>query len=1140
MVPGGLRRRSVYVSLLLAIAAAGPTGDAAVSAARSAGAARPVSHALTVSLDPERHAAGVADEVRLPARPAGGSVEFVLSASFAVTRSDPPARELPLGDIAPFFGLNAGPGDGPAPLKRYRVALPEGQTTLSLSYEGKVDFPLSPEKEQYTRGFRQTAGSIGAQGVYLAGHSFWYPVFGPGLIEFTLDVRQPAGWHVVAQGSGTSRDAAGRARWDSEGPTDEIYLVGGPLEVFRDRAGEVETLVYLHEPDRSLAAKYLDATGQYLEMYRRLIGPYPYGKFALVENFWETGYGMPSFTLLGPEVIRFPFILASSYPHEILHNWWGNSVFVDFASGNWSEGLTAYLADHLIQEQRGAGAEYRRATLQKYRDYVREGRDFPLTGFRGRESSSTEAVGYGKALMAFHMARLEVGDEAFRRALAAFYRDFRGKRASFDDLRRALETAGGGDLGRFFHDWIARVGAPSLAVEGTWARAGDNGGWRVGGLLRQVQGGGMFALDVPIAIQTTSGVERHSVHLDGERQRFEFEARGRPLVLHVDPDFDLFRRLDPRETPPSIGQIFGEPRVLAVVPAGAPERERHAWRALFEGWRSPGHDIEVRTDREIARLPADRAAWIAGRDNRFAPLALRAGEASLAPGAAVLGGQEVPFANHSIVTVARHPDAVDKAIGLLIVEPAEALAGLGRKLPHYGKYSYLGFEGTEPTNTVKGQWPASDSPLAVRFEGAGTASGNAPAPLEPERRNALAELPPPFSTRALAGHVAFLADPARGGRMPGTAGHDQAARYIAEQFEAMGLAPGGDAGYLQPFDLPPDPARVAAGGTSAEAANVVAYIRGTRPEWKDQSVVVSAHYDHLGTGWPDVHKGDEGRVHPGADDNASGVAVLLELARVFAAAGAPPRSIVFVAFSGEEAGRLGSRHYVDHAYLFPVSQAIGVINLDTVGRLGSQPLSVLGTGSATEWPHIFRGASFVTGVESTSVPASPESSDHASFTARGVPAVQLFSGAHADYHRPGDTPDTIDVAGLVKVAAVAREAVAYLAERPQPLTATAASSAPSAPVGEGRPGERRAGLGTVPDFAFAGPGVRVASVVAGSPAERAGLRAGDVLRAIDGAPVADLRGYSALLRSLAPGRAVRITILRDGKEQVVEATLAER
>ncbi len=218
-----------------------------------------------------------------------------------------------------------------------------------------------------------------------------------------------------------------------------------------------------------MAGKYLAATAQYLEMYRQLIGPYPYRKFALVENFWETGYGMPTFTLLGREIIRFPFIINSSYPHEILHNWWGNSVFVDYESGNWCEGLTAYLADHLIAEQRGTGDEYRRSTLQKYRDYVKDGRDFPLTAFRSRESASTEAVGYGKALMAYHMLRLSVGDDAFRKGIARFYRDFKGKRASFADFQKTMEAVGGRD----FTPVLRGLGGPS-------GRARPGGGGRHG------------------------------------------------------------------------------------------------------------------------------------------------------------------------------------------------------------------------------------------------------------------------------------------------------------------------------------------------------------------------------------------------------------------------------------------------------------------------------------------------------------------------------------------------------------------------------------------------------------------------------------------------------------------------------------
>ena len=252
-------------------------------------------------------------------------------------------------------------------------------------------------------------------------------------------------------------------------------MVGGPLVVYREAAGAVEALAYLRQKDDALAGKYLQATAQYVEMYRGLIGPYPYGKFALVENFWETGYGMPSYTLLGPQVIRFPFILSSSYPHEILHNWWGNSVFVDYETGNWCEGLTAYMADHLIQEQRGRGEDYRRDTLQKYRSYVREGRDFPLTEFRSRHSAATEAVGYGKTLMVFHMIRQRIGDEAFHKWAARFYREYRGKQASFADVRKSLEAVAGQDLGRLFADHVERPGAAMLLVTGGRVIPRDSG-----------------------------------------------------------------------------------------------------------------------------------------------------------------------------------------------------------------------------------------------------------------------------------------------------------------------------------------------------------------------------------------------------------------------------------------------------------------------------------------------------------------------------------------------------------------------------------------------------------------------------------------------------------------------------------------
>jgi aminopeptidase N len=1100
-------------------------------------------HSLRLTLDPSRHWIAVKDTLSFPAE-GPREVQFLLSAALHLTNSDPAVAPLAGASGGRFLGINASTEGllAEGKLKRYGVTLPPRSRSLRVEYEGRFDFGLADQKQEYTRGFRETLGIVSPEGVYLAGSGFFYPYIDERLVEFDLEAPTPEGWHLICPGNGTSRDEEGVARWDSHGPVDEITVVGGPLVVYRDAAGPVETFVYLRQKDDALAGRYLTATAQYLEMYRGLIGSYPYGKFALVENFWETGYGMPSYTLLGSQVIRFPFILTSSYPHEILHNWWGNSVFVDYETGNWCEGLTAYMADHLIQEQRGRGEEYRRDTLQKYRNYVKGDGDFPLSEFRSRHSAATEAVGYGKTLMVFHMLRERVGDDAFQTWARTFYREYDGKRAGFVDVRKSFEAASGQDLGRFFADHVGRAGAAALEVEHTAERAMPEGSWEVSGVLKETQPGTPLLLDVPVVVQTSGAPASVTVRIEGREAPFQVKTDSQPVALHVDPWFDVFRLLDPRETPPSIGQIFGEPRILAVLPSDAGSGEVEGYRALVEGWRSESHQPEIRTDAEVTELPADRAVWLLGRTNRLAARLFSSGSGFTIDGQELVVEREaMPLAGHSAVIVRRHPGNVEKAVGWIFSEPLAALPGLGRKLPHYGKYSYLGFEGDEPANVLKGQWAATDSPLRVDLRPAGE-RGTAMAALALPPRKALAELPPVFSRKDLMAHVEWLSAPEREGRGIGTKGLDAAADYVAAQFKAIGLAPGGEAGtYFQPFASPRSPS-----GTPVTLRNVIGVLQGTKADWKGQSALLTAHYDHLGFGWPDVHKGDEGRLHPGADDNASGVAVMLELAKVLAAGGKPRRTIVFVAFSGEEAGLLGSRHYVEHP-VFPLDRTIGVIDLDTVGRLFDGKISVIATGSASEWQHIFRGAGFVTGVEGQMIPEPLESSDQKSFIDAGVPAVQIFTGAHADYHRPGDTADKIDAAGLVKVATYVKEAIQYLGEREEPLTNTilgtkgdASATAPAATKGAPGGTGRRVSFGSVPDFAFAGPGVRVSGVTPGSPAEKAGVKEGDVLLKVDGKHVADLRGFSDILRGLAPGQTVKAVVMRGGQELTLDVTVVER
>jgi hypothetical protein len=383
--------------------------------------------------------------------------------------------------------------------------------------------------------------------------------------------------------------------------------------------------------------------------------------------------------------------------------------------------------------------------------------------------------------------------------------------------------------------------------------------------------------------------------------------------------------------------------------------------------------------------------------------------------------------------------------------------------------------------------------------------------------------------------VRRLADPELAGRGLGTPGLDAAAEYIAEQFRAAGLEPAGDPerGYFQSWE-----ARAGEPEHDVTLRNVVGVIRGSDPQRNAESVVIGAHYDHLGLGWPDVRAGNAGKIHHGADDNASGVAVLLELARVLANGPRPQRSIVFVAFTGEEAKRLGSRHYVQAARTqYPAEKVIGMLNLDTVGRLGDGPLYAIGAASAREWAHILRGAGYVSGVRVEAVTEPLDSSDQVSFAERGIPAVQLFSGAHADYHRPSDTPDKIAAEGLVKVAALTREAVEYLAGGDVRLTAAGVPAASQPSSGQEA---RRVALGTVPDFAYSGKGVRLSGVNPGSPAESAGLREGDVLVAVNDRSVSSLREYADVLGTLAPGDAVRIQYVRDGVSHTVDTRVVAR
>ena len=1097
-----------------------------------------VHHKLSVNIDPAKHFIEAVDQITIPADQVKNITTFILNGDLTVTSLTPgvtikleesgvKAEDLGMDredlNLASEFNQN-----------KYTITFAEeakGDVTFSLKFSGVINYPIKQIGEEYARGFSQTPGIIDEQGAYLGGSTYWIPWFNESWISFELTTTMPKGWSVVSQGKRTNNELKNEMQtstWNSPEPMEEIYLIAAKFTEYEKSAGAVDVMAFLRTPDETLANKYLETTAQYLEMYRKLIGTYPFTKFALVENFWETGYGMPSFTLLGEQIIRFPFILHSSYPHELLHNYWGNSAYIDFKKGNWCEGLTAYMADHLIAEQRGQADEYRRTTLQKYTDYVNPSNDFPLNKFISRTNPSSEAIGYGKSSMFWNMLRELVGDELFVRGFQKFYRDNKFKAASFDDIRASFENVSGKDLKSFFSEWIDRKGAPELSVSKVKSVKKKNE-YVLQFTLKQLQKDDAFVLDVPVVISFAKNVIVEKVAMTGKAQNYEFTFKENPRLVQVDPQFNLFRKLNYNEIPPSLSKIFGAEDLLILLPSKAPKEKLEAYEALGKIWSDDKtKKIEVSLDSKYSKLPADKNIWIFGMENKFSGVikkALKDYNSEINSDAVTLGKTSFPITNNSFIVSVRHPENPNNVLVYLSTENKDAVPGLARKLPHYGKYSYLVFEGNEPANIGKGEWGSVNSPLTAKVVTQGEKSSTEVLPDLP-RRKALAMLTPVFSSERMVKTVQFLASDELAGRAPGSAGMNKAIDYIVEKFKAAGLQPGADDGsYFQTWDEVID-----ANGNKAAVKNIIGIIPGTNPDLKDESVVICAHYDHLGLGWPGANKGNEGKIHPGADDNASGVSVMLELAELLGKNIKPQRTVIFVAFASEESGLRGSKYYVQNMKRFPAKKVIGVLNFDTVGRLGNGKLLVLGAATAREWRFIFMGASYVTGVETEMVTQELDASDQRSFLEIGVPGVQFFSGANADYHKPSDSPDKIDGAGLIKVAAIAQEALLYLADRVEPLTFQGQAISEAKKPQAAPAGDRKVSTGSVPDFTFSGEGVKIADLSPDSPAAKSGLQKGDVIIKLGQFKVANLRDYSDALKSFQPGNIVDLIYQRDGVE----------
>jgi hypothetical protein len=336
-------------------------------------------------------------------------------------------------------------------------------------------------------------------------------------------------------------------------------------------------------------------------------------------------------------------------------------------------------------------------------------------------------------------------------------------------------------------------------------------------------------------------------------------------------------------------------------------------------------------------------------------------------------------------------------------------------------------------------------------------------------------------------------------------------------------------GRPQPAEIPHVEVELATDVTRGDPVcrNVIGLLRGCDPDIGEECVVIGAHYDHLGFGDVGAMGGKPGDIYYGADDNASGTTAVIEAARAFGSCPIrPKRSIVFVCFTGEEVGLFGSSHYAKNP-LVPLADTVAMINLDMVGRVRSDRLTVMGAGSGEGFEPMLLRANEGLGLDLTLPKQGYAGSDHTPFYTRKVPAVFLFSGVHPDYHKSSDTSDKINFDGLARVVKLAYLMAVELASASEPPAFKAAPSS-------GRRNRRGPKLGIMPDFGFDGSGARIATISPDSPADRAGLEDGDVIVSFDGKPVESMQDLVRLLGATKPGAAVKIEYRRGSQTRETE------
>jgi len=583
----------------------------------STSAVRVTAYDIHVQLDPETHGLQGQSTLTLRHDPPHAFVRGPLTVEFALNRALQVARiaseEVEVSQHSVRLPDDPDPGDksGGSPLLAIHSVVLDSvprQFMLTFDYAGRLIQDVQAGERPGEIHNQLMAAHVATEGIYLDSGGGWYPRLrhdpqAPAqgeLADYHLSTEPVDGMRLTA---GAAFDAEASARngqlvWRSRYLVDGMALVGGPHQVKERQLGDLRLALHYSPPEypeaRGLIERhtdmFLEAAAGYLKRYQPLVGPYPFEHFTIVESFFSSGFAFPEFTLLdrrllqmGPRALRHGFL-----DHEMLHSWWGNSIYVDPADGNWCEAITSYATNYygyiLDADEPGARA-YRRNACIAFSILDPED-DRPLGTF-GQDDGAGRDIGYQKGAMVFHMLARRIGQDNFWAGMRRLTAEYTGKYANWQTFQTLFEQQSGMKLDRFFQEWVRSSGAPCLSLHDAF--------WHQQEHALEVtldQGETAFELAVPLRVvyedgtsdsaiaETDQTVETVSIHLDAA-----------PTSVTLDPDYHVFRKLSPGETMPTTRTTLAGKQLLVVKPHGEMSR---FYQTVIDRFRAKMESADVR------------------------------------------------------------------------------------------------------------------------------------------------------------------------------------------------------------------------------------------------------------------------------------------------------------------------------------------------------------------------------------------------------------------------------------------------------------------------------------------------------------------------------------------------------------------